>query len=370
MQNSPPSSEYFLRSKTLELSCESDGPKLIPANSGSSKEGVGVSKEQAQEKFLEFVGILEGNYKFTEDILSDSDANLFSTALSHMYYSEEQSDDKHYTREEHARITNGRTAICDNLVAVVSQSLMAGEFPQIRVAALVEQYKSFDVLCQCQAHKVFRRGREESDYLAKLIATDEPLNDHWGVELAQSLLPLILSRGAMVGMSVQPCHAGSPYHVNFILQTPSKTYFHFTGRPDFTVNEKSVNYVLRYTARAVGETQSPPDLKTPGRTNEAKTRALAQAGVYAVGQLSNGPRPATLKSMPAIILFKDKTAQVAIASVDPSKANVDSFGVVSFKFVDSVYPLDLRDPVQLQKFARQFCGCLKIAHTGCHVDRP
>ena len=175
-----------------------------------------------------------------------------------------------------------------------------------------------------------------------------------GVELATSLLPLILNRGSLL-MSVKPSCAGTPYFVNFILQTPSGNSFHFTGRPDFTVDDKPCHYVLRYRARAVGETQSPPDQKK--NPTRAKQRALSQAGVYAVGQLSS-----LVPVMPAIVLFKDKTAQVAIASINSSSSSSSrSLGKVSFKFIDeNIYPLN--NPTELKAFARIFCGCVTM-HT-------
>ena len=83
---------------------------------------------------------------------------------------------------------------------------------------------------------------EEGGSLGTMVSITQPLNDHWGVELATSLLTLILDRGAL-SMTVKLSCGGSPYFVNFIFKTPSGNSFHFTGRPDFSVNDKLVHYV-------------------------------------------------------------------------------------------------------------------------------
>lgn len=130
--------------------------------------------------------------------------------LRHNYYCNMASDDQHYTPEEHFRVVNGCGAICDWLVGVVQESLGThdGVLQSIAVS-LVDQYTAFNVLCQCKAHQ------ELSQNLAKMISTTQPLNNHWGVELAESLFPLILNKPGL-DMTVNPCHAGTPYNVNFI----------------------------------------------------------------------------------------------------------------------------------------------------------
>ena len=136
--------------------------------------------------------------------------------------------------------------------------------------------------------------------------------------------------------------------------------YHFTGTPDFTINEKPKKYVLRYSARSIGEIQSPPDRKDPRQKNESKSRAFSQAAVYATGQLGKGSKPTSPRSMPAIVLYKDKTAQMALATVDPSQVVLPgSFGVVSFKFLETPHALNLTDPEDLKTFARVFTGILK-----------
>lgn len=112
---------------------------------------------------------------------------------------------------------------------------------------------------------------------------------------------------ADLSFKVRRCGSGSPYSVSFILQVSSGKVFHFTGRPDFSINTPFWGTIAQFNIK---EVQSPQ-----GRRRESKTAALSQAGVYAVGQLTKEGSP---HIMPAIVLHKDKSAQVAMASVDPA----------------------------------------------------
>ena len=60
--------------------------------------------------------------------------------------------------------------------------------------------------------------------------------------------------------------------------------------------------LVRFNLKGVREVQSPP-----WRRNESKSAA---PGIYTVGQFANGAY--TGGALPAIIIHKDKTAQVAI----------------------------------------------------------
>ena len=77
-----------------------------------------------------------------------------------------------------------------------------------------------------------------------------------------------------------------------------------------------------------------------------------------LGQLSKLTNRST---MPVIIPYKDKTASVAGASVNPEqKAMGHSLGAVSFKHVEQVNPLNLRDPQDVSTFARLLVGTVKL----------
>ena len=100
--------------------------------------------------------------------------------------------------------------------------------------------------------------------------------------------------------------------------------------------------------------QSPP-----GLGEESKTAARSQAGIYAVGQFGNRW---TGTFLPAVVLHKDKSAQVAVAVLDRSNVTADnSVGKALFKLVERVEPLNLKDPEELSVFARCFCGAMKVA---------
>ena len=141
--------------------------------------------------------------------------------------------------------------------------------------------------------------------------------DHYGNELAESLLPFLLQK-AEIRHSIRKCGLGSPYSVNFVLQMPSERVYHFTGRPSFTINSPYMGTtVSRFTLQGI---QSPP-----WRRKESKT-LLSQAGVYAVGQFV---KEWAQESLPAVVLHKDKTAQVAMANLDPSQITIPNLLVLS-----------------------------------------
>ena len=69
------------------------------------------------------------------------------------------------------------------------------------------------------------------------------------------------------------------------------------------------------------------------QSQETKTGTIAQAGMYGVGQLAK--RRAT--RMAVVILFKDKSAQVAVATIqqpsDPSNLHENAIGEVRYNLV-------------------------------------
>ena len=78
--------------------------------------------------------------------------------------------------------------------------------------------------------------------------------------------------------------------------------------------------------------------------------------MYGVGQITD-----TIKKMVVVILFKDKSAQVAIASLgDASGVPIEqSVGEVSYKFVSRIDSMSLKCREELQEFARILVSALK-----------
>ena len=58
----------------------------------------------------------------------------------------------------------------------------------------------------------------------------------------------------------------------------------------------------------------------PGTSVEAKTAALAQAGISAIGQFKHVSDRHKVRSIATVILYKDLSAHVALATLDPAKA--------------------------------------------------
>ena len=100
------------------------------------------------------------------------------------------------------------------------------------------------------------------------------------------------------------------------------------------------------TVRGVGEVQSPP-----GCTPKAKNRALAQSGIYAFGMFA---RTVGTSKLATVVLYKDITANIALASMERVKDAGDEMGEVVFKFIGSPNPFNLRLAEDLRLF-KHFC---------------
>ena len=210
--------------------------------------------------------------------------------------------------------------------------------------------------CHCVAHCA------ALEWVWKLIDIPEPLTDDWGSKLVQVVLPLILKSARLDDMDVEGCGQGSPHAVNFILRLPSGESQQLTGWPDFTVTRRYTSFAEQRILRShrirrsqrlhgVGEVQS----------QVTKTATIAQAGMYGGGQLAK--RGTTC--MAVIILYKDKSAQVAVATmrqpVDPSILHENSIGEVNYSIVAHLDSRSLKVAEDLQHFARIFVSTIKWA---------
>lgn len=133
----------------------------------------------------------------------------------------------------------------------------------------------------------------------------------------------------------------------------------FSGWPDFQIYQRfsqeerrlGVNLGLEETVRAVGDIQSPP-----GTSRTAKNRTFAQAGIYTVGQFGN---TSSLTKLATVILYKDITAHVALATINRAKDSKEVIGDVTYKLVNSVNVFDLKVKEDLQAFSSVFVTALK-----------
>ena len=100
--------------------------------------------------------------------------------------------------------------------------------------------------------------------------------------------------------------------------------------------------------------QSPPG----ARRRESKTAALSQAGIYTVGQFA---KPGVSPILPAIVLHKDKTVQVAMVSLNGDNQTTENLlGLLAFKLVGQVDPVDLKDPDRLRMFSGLLKGVMDV----------
>ena len=76
------------------------------------------------------------------------------------------------------------------------------------------------------------------------------------------------------------------------------------------------------------------------------------------------PEDLQVKRIATIILYKDLSAQVALASLDPAKASsTGSIGAVSYKLVGDVHGYPLNTPDGVQRFASVFIATHQTSMT-------
>ena len=318
-------------------------PQLIPTK--RSKLALAASSSEAQEKFLQLMGLTKASITIQEEnIFQDEEAQVIATALSHVAMLDNDADDPYFTPDQwrlHQKKVDG---LVEGLyeAAVLGSSESLSEADKKGFVAAYSDYKQ--PRCKCVAHQ------SALEVVWKLIDMPQKLTDDWGNKLARNLLPQIFMRSDVHKVDLEGCKQGSLYAVNFILQLPSGESNQFTGWPDFTISRRYLPYAeqrlkmafnRRSRVKGVGEIESP--------VTKDKTRALAQAGIYGVGQLANTAQ----NKMAVIVFYKDKSAQVAVATTHlPSLPLECSLGDAEYTFVHRVDSLSLKDPQELQEFAR------------------
>lgn len=142
----------------------------------------------------------------------------------------------------------------------------------------------------------------------------------------------------MEGYDVEDCNPGNPHCVNFILKLPSGESIQFTGWPDFTVTRSFSQAEGRLSRRRIQRLSSIGDVQSPkGNDKATKTLTIAQAGIYGIGQHLHR----NVNTMPVIVLFKVKSAQVLITRSKQSQCPVEnSMGEVEYRYVERVDSLD------------------------------
>ena len=333
-------------------------PQLIPVRKPIKGEANAASSSDAKKAFLHLMGLTKADIQLLEGTVCDqTTAELVATALNHVALLPD-AEDPYFTPDQWDKLTEK----AKETLRGFAQLVQGGEVPPSD-HPLFDEYSAVETpTCKCIAH-----ANLQYEWIWRLLDIPEPVTDDWGTKLACALILLILETAAqhrlLPACSVESSGSGSLYTVNFILQLPSGLAQQFTGWPDFTVTrrftplaQERIVTAYSYSKRsqrlcAIGEIQSPP-----GNSNCTKTETFAQAGIYGVRQLVRNAQ----KKMAVIILFKDKSAQVAVATAhSPVVPLQGSVGEVEYKCVERLDSLSLKDPSELQEFARILVSTMK-----------
>lgn len=358
---------YETTSSTSDSDPKDSLPQVIPIVNPIKGESMAASSSESQQIFLQAMGLIAPEVIHYDPVLSEKTAAIISSALNHIMIKEEDLNDPFFTPEEWEKVQRNRKVLLDALLkercdsqqySVESvEGVEGGEGGEQNVDDIIQKYME-TCQCECAAHNDEELFVVTSD-LFEIVA---PLNDDSGNTLASCILPVILKSAAMKNIKFSTTKAGSCDTVNYILQFPSGQVSMFTGWPDFTMIQHysrverrlGTDFFKTSKIRGVGEIQSP------GASLETRMATVAQAGIYTIGQFSKLRRMTKKRKLASIILFKDITAQVALATIDPSLATIeDSIGGVTYKIVDSLHGYKLYDPIELSKFASVFIATLK-----------
>lgn len=307
------------------------------------------------DQFMVAVGAISSIIKVPdENLLGTEWADIFSCALGHSKKDVRLSD-PYFTDEEWDKVVTVR----DNQLLdarTILRQVSTG-------ATVVEESKQWvetnislaNPMCGCITHK----DPQLFNYTRNLICISPPLNDDSGYCIASTIIRYILD---VVGLGekfeINAIRQGSEASVNFMLQMPSGATSVFTGHGDFqlsqnyTFAERRLGLAIEteQRLRALGDIQSPPKKKS----------AFAQAGIYTVGGLAKLKGLAGIRKMATILLYKDLMAHLAIATLDPEKATMEtSVGQVTFKVVDSLPGYNLLKAAELNRFATVLVTTLK-----------
>ena len=311
--------------------------------------------------FLGEVGMVTTAVEPREVILTDDEAELLSCSLRHQcYVSVHRVGSVYFTPEQWERQTTKNASLvkgAKRLLKTARQHSNPDTWENEQKKWHEEEEKG--VICCCKAHEC-----EDDDLytkvLGRLVMVAPPLTDDTGNVLATVLLSHIIYKSGLNKLYVQSSRTGTKASVKYILRCPSGKEYIYSGWPDFQISymmsraERRLGGrtdKLEETMRAVGEIQSPP-----GNSTEAKNRSFAQAGIYTLGQFCNTQ---TIQRLATVVLYKDLTVHVALATIARGSESGNTVGDVTYKPVCSVHPFNLRDSSDMAAFASVFIATLK-----------
>ena len=321
-------------------------------------EALAAGSAEAQSKFLEGVGIVTTQVEHLENVLDRESAELLSCALQHQRYKEGRLTDPYFTEEQWKAVVAGRSALLHDAEELVTRILGSSgqvlQNPDKRREWLGRKRKV--PLCDCKAHKC---DNDEffTDVLGELVKLQAPLNDNSGTRFANVLLSHILKVANLTRVKFHGTRGGALGPVQYILHLPSGAEYVYRGRPDYMVcqritrEERQLGRQFEETVRAIGEVQSPR-----GTSTKVKNLAFAQAGIYTLRHLTN---TMALRKLATVVLYKDFTAHVALATICREEGETDLVGDVTYKLVQSINPFVLRNQEDLALFASVFIAALK-----------
>ena len=323
-----------------------------------------AGSRNVQEAFLKEVGLFASEIDLNvQDVLPQEEAELLSVAMNHksMEFPGIILSDPYFTEEQWKLVVSQKHSLLDEAGDLMKILRNQDEWKEKKeeieshLDCWEKQHTSVP-LCLCIAHKV--RDPKMFRMIQELVCISPPLNDYKGKRVGTLLFTHLFDLAGMNNISLEEVQQGSMSKVKYFLRLPSGTQCLYSGYPDFnffqtfTCEERESFVKMSKTERVcgVGEVQSHK-----GTSDLSKACAYAQAGIYAIGNLHTTQSTSNLTT---VILYKDLTAHVALASIDRTKANEEIMGEASYKLIRPC-SWKLNEPEELADFAKVFISTMK-----------
>ena len=325
---------------------------------GGAKPGIerlAAHSKAAQSRFDQLIGFTEEEVELGDialnSVLSSQEALLFAQAIGHSNYSScldslfissLEKEEAEQAKHKHPDPYFTDHYFSEYLKEVCRwNGQMVVEFAGSREVSdntLPHWKRAIQSSYGCSVHS-------SSDLsLHELIELSSPLTDDSGSIVAKNLLQPILEKIGL-NTTLEKCLAGTPFNFVFEVKTTNmKKPVVFSGWPDHVLLKGQLGVRRNRLDRliGVGETQSPP-----GESRRALAAAVAQAGIYALGQIirSNSNR------LVVLVLSKGKRVALLLMSVKESS--------LYYKYAGSSDGFDLTDSSSLQLLAIQLKLCIQ-----------
>ena len=163
-----------LCSRDGERAQDTGSPEILPCCPGTSREGTTAPSSEAQSQFLQMMGLIDAAEDIdTHPTITEDEAKVLSSTLSHSFYEEARETNRFFTPAEYRKCFSGIPSMCHKYALRSKGSVDNNEIISTAEAgSLLDEYTECLQVCCCPGHLVFRLIDDlfYSDCLGRLIS--------------------------------------------------------------------------------------------------------------------------------------------------------------------------------------------------------